>query len=124
MIKQCFWDHVHMHNCLSIVRKPFLTWQVWFDLILFINDYLAYKEARKCIHVFVSPNLQVIERVAEDIRRVGTAKRLTSFEIPRKVLLDPDPWTPESGLVTDALKIKRFNIKKKFEEDITRMYAE
>lgn len=72
----------------------------------------------------MSPNLQVIERVTEDIRRVGAAKRLTSFEIPRKVLLDPDPWTPESGLVTDALKIKRFNIKRKFEEDIKRMYAE
>ncbi|KAL5971795.1 Long-chain-fatty-acid--CoA ligase 4 [Taenia solium] len=75
-------------------------------------------------HAFLCRHPQVIERVTEDIRRVGAAKRLTSFEIPRKVLLDPEPWTPESGLVTDALKIKRFNIKRKFEEDIKRMYAE
>lgn len=72
----------------------------------------------------MSPRVQVIERVTEDVRRVGAAKRLASFEIPLKVVLDPNPWTPESGLVTDALKIKRFNIKKKFEEDIKRMYAD
>ncbi|KAH9278841.1 Long-chain-fatty-acid--CoA ligase 4 [Echinococcus granulosus] len=75
-------------------------------------------------HAFLCHHPQVIERVTEDVRRVGAAKRLASFEIPLKVVLDPNPWTPESGLVTDALKIKRFNIKKKFEEDIKRMYAD
>ena len=54
---------------------------------------------------------------------MGRSKRLANFEIPQKVYLDCDPWTPESGLVTDALKIKRFNIKSKFEDIIKKMYA-
>ncbi|KAM3172168.1 hypothetical protein ACTXT7_015113, partial [Hymenolepis weldensis] len=65
----------------------------------------------------------VIERVTMDIQRVGAAKRLATFEVPKMVYLDPEPWTPESGLVTDALKIKRFNIKSKFEDVIKKMYS-
>lgn len=61
--------------------------------------------------------------MTKDIQEVGTSKRLAAFEIPKKVHLDPKPWTPESGLVTDALKIKRFNIKNKFEDVIKEMYS-
>ncbi|VDN44778.1 unnamed protein product [Dibothriocephalus latus] len=59
----------------------------------------------------------------KDIQDVGRAKKLATFEIPRKLVLDPDPWTPESGLVTEAMKIKRHNIKPKFAKDIDEMYG-
>lgn len=61
--------------------------------------------------------------MTEDLQAQGKAKRLAAFEIPRKALLDSDPWTPESGLVTDALKIKRYAIKSKFIDEIKRMYG-
>jgi len=34
-----------------------------------------------------------------------------------------DPWTPESGLVTAALKLKREAIKKTFAEELSKLYA-
>lgn len=34
-----------------------------------------------------------------------------SFEIPVKISLSPEPWTPETGLVTDAFKLKRKELK-------------
>ncbi|VUZ44016.1 unnamed protein product [Hymenolepis diminuta] len=74
-------------------------------------------------HAFLCKQPQVIERVTRDIQQVGATKRLANFEIPKMVYLDPEPWTPESGLVTDALKIKRFNIKSKFEDVIKKMYS-
>ena len=32
-------------------------------------------------------------------------------------------WTPDSGLLTEALKLKRRPIAKKYEETIERLYA-
>jgi long-chain acyl-CoA synthetase len=49
--------------------------------------------------------------------------RLEKFETPAKVKLIPDPWSPESGLVTAALKLKREVIRKKYENDLAELYA-
>ncbi|PQP91787.1 hypothetical protein Pyn_12552 [Prunus yedoensis var. nudiflora] len=49
--------------------------------------------------------------------------RLEKFEIPTKIKLLSEPWTPESGLVTAALKLKRDVIKKAFSEDLSKLYA-
>uniref|UniRef100_A0A8K9WNG7 long-chain-fatty-acid--CoA ligase n=1 Tax=Oncorhynchus mykiss TaxID=8022 RepID=A0A8K9WNG7_ONCMY len=51
------------------------------------------------------------------------AAQLERFEIPRKIRLSPDPWTPETGLVTDAFKLKRQQLKSKYQDDIERMYG-
>merc|ERR1711874_930035 len=47
---------------------------------------------------------------------------LEKFEIPRMVTLVPEAWTPESGLVTAAFKIKRKVIQTFFQQDIDQMY--
>jgi len=48
---------------------------------------------------------------------------LEKFEIPAKIRLLPNPWTPESGLVTAALKLKRDIIRKTFSEELSKLYA-
>ncbi|OON17675.1 AMP-binding enzyme, partial [Opisthorchis viverrini] len=65
---------------------------------------------------------QIAAAVLKDLQRVGREKRLTTFEIPKKVHLDPMSWTPDTGLVTDALKLKRFNLQVRFQQEIDRMY--
>lgn len=54
--------------------------------------------------------------------QVAKAAKLDKFEIPAKIKLLPDPWTPESGLVTAALKIKRDQLKAKFKDDLQMLY--
>lgn len=49
--------------------------------------------------------------------------QLERFEIPRKVRLCPNPWTPDSGLVTDNLKLKRIELKSHYQEVIEKMYG-
>lgn len=51
------------------------------------------------------------------------AARLEKFEIPLKVRLSPEAWTPETGLVTDAFKLKRKELKTHYLADIERMYG-
>lgn len=48
---------------------------------------------------------------------------LEKFEIPAKVKLLSEAWTPESGLVTAALKIKREAIRKAFSEELAKLYS-
>ncbi|CAL5075235.1 unnamed protein product [Urochloa decumbens] len=67
-------------------------------------------------------NGQAIKEVQESLSKAAKAARLEKFEIPAKILLLPEPWTPESGLVTAALKLKREQIKTKFKDDLNKFY--
>lgn len=53
----------------------------------------------------------------------SVSAQLERFEIPRKIRLSPEPWTPETGLVTDAYKLKRKELKTHYQKDIERMYG-
>ncbi|XP_029112986.1 long-chain-fatty-acid--CoA ligase 4 [Scleropages formosus] len=61
--------------------------------------------------------------VLTEIREVAKSKKLQRFEIPVKVRLSSEPWTPETGLVTDAYKLKRKELKNHYLHDIERMYG-
>ncbi|XP_026872674.2 long-chain-fatty-acid--CoA ligase 4 [Electrophorus electricus] len=61
--------------------------------------------------------------VLREIKEVATSIKLQRFEIPIKVHLSPEPWTPETGLVTDAFKLKRKELKNHYLHDIERMYG-
>ncbi|XP_044058882.1 long-chain-fatty-acid--CoA ligase 3a [Siniperca chuatsi] len=63
------------------------------------------------------------ELVLKIITEAALAAQLERFEIPRKICLSPDPWTPETGLVTDAFKLKRKELKTHYQDDIERMYG-
>ncbi|XP_031632711.1 long-chain-fatty-acid--CoA ligase 4-like [Contarinia nasturtii] len=53
----------------------------------------------------------------------GLKCKLQKFEIPAAVTLCKDVWTPDSGLVTAAFKLKRKDIQDRYQADINRMYA-
>ena len=48
--------------------------------------------------------------------------KLAPFEVPKKIALDAEPWTPENDMVTAAFKLKRANIYKQFQGAIDGMY--
>ncbi|KAJ8280358.1 hypothetical protein GJAV_G00053590 [Gymnothorax javanicus] len=57
------------------------------------------------------------------ITETAIGAKLERFEIPRKIRLSAEPWTPETGLVTDAFKLKRKELKTHYLHDIERMYG-
>ncbi|XP_075999524.1 long-chain-fatty-acid--CoA ligase 4 [Genypterus blacodes] len=61
--------------------------------------------------------------VLKAIKEAAVNIKLQRFEIPVKVHLSPDPWTPETGLVTDAFKLKRKELKNHYLHHIERMYG-
>ncbi|XP_054651262.1 long-chain-fatty-acid--CoA ligase 3a [Dunckerocampus dactyliophorus] len=72
-------------------------------------------------------NKVMVELVLNVIKTAGhntcQADKRPSIEIPRKIHLSPDPWTPESGLVTDAFKLKRKELEVYYWDEIEKMYG-
>ncbi|WKY14733.1 hypothetical protein Q1695_000339 [Nippostrongylus brasiliensis] len=67
-------------------------------------------------------NKQIIDAVLKDIQS-HTAGKLQRVEIPKKIHLCPEPWTPASGLITEALKLKRKTIEKAFRKELDALYC-
>ena len=49
--------------------------------------------------------------------------KLEKFEIPQKLTLVTEQWTPETELVTTALKLKRNNINAFYQQALHHMYS-
>jgi long-chain acyl-CoA synthetase len=62
---------------------------------------------------------EVTETLADVLKKCGLAK----YEIPKIFTLCKEVWTPDSGLVTAAFKIRRKQIQDRYISEITRMYS-
>ena len=69
----------------------------------------------------VCKNSILIDYVLKDITSF-VSRRLEKFEIPKGITLVSEMWTPESGFVTSAMKLKRKPIQNAYQTDIDRMY--
>jgi len=49
---------------------------------------------------------------------------VNSFEIPRAVLIEPNPFTIEGGMLTPTLKIKRHPVVQAYRKQIDELYRE
>jgi len=65
----------------------------------------------------------VTKAVMKALTLHGRKSNLEQFEIPTNITLLPDTWTPESGLVTAAFKLKRKCIQERFQPSIDQMYS-
>ncbi|KAL8125147.1 hypothetical protein AgCh_012720 [Apium graveolens] len=68
-------------------------------------------------------NEETLKEVLVSLVKAGKAAHLQKFELPAKIKLLSEPWTPETGLVTAALKIKRDAIRKAFSVDLAQLYS-
>jgi len=62
--------------------------------------------------------------VLEDMKQNAQKHYTHKSEIPSHCKLLTEAWTPDTGLVTEALKLKRTPIEKKFAEHLKAMYEE
>lgn len=65
-----------------------------------------------------------LKEVHGSLVKAAKQARLEKFEIPAKIKLLSEPWTPESWLVTAALKLKREVIRKAFADDLVALYSQ
>jgi len=64
----------------------------------------------------------VQELVLKECNACGKKNNFRPMEMLEAVILTPDEWTPESGLVTAAQKVQRSRVAKYFEDEIKTIY--
>ncbi|KAK7301362.1 hypothetical protein RJT34_12225 [Clitoria ternatea] len=103
-----------LHNyCVALVVGSQSTLEEWAS-----KQGIAYSEFSE-----LCTKEETLKEVHASLVKEAKKARLEKFEIPAKIKLLSDPWTPESGLVTAALKLKRETIKKTFHEELFNLYA-
>lgn len=65
----------------------------------------------------------IMEEVLKELQVHAKKSGLHKSEIPFKIKLVKEEWTPDSGLVTAALKIRRKPIKEYYQKCIDNMYG-
>lgn len=66
---------------------------------------------------------EVVAAIKKGIDDHARKAKLHKTEIPSKIYVCPEEWTPDSGLVTAAMKIRRRNITDFYNVAINRMYG-
>ena len=66
---------------------------------------------------------KIIKEVLKNLTNHGLSLGLEKFEIPKQIYLTTEPWTPDSGLVTAAMKLKRKEIENRYSAQISQMYS-
>ncbi len=64
---------------------------------------------------------KVITKVTEDIKKVSE-ESLSNYEQPKKVLICPEDFTIENGMMTPTFKVKRKSILQKYSDLINNLY--
>lgn len=85
-----------------------------FDLAKTLNIHGNFNE--------LCDNKEIERNILKSLTDLSKKSGLNKFEIPTKIALCKDLWTPESGLVTAAFKIKRKEIVTKYKDDLKRIY--
>lgn len=61
--------------------------------------------------------------ILKELQSHGRKQGLSRWEIPAAVHLTPDLWTPDSGLVTAALKLRRKQLGQHYQNMVREMYS-
>ncbi|KAL7979972.1 hypothetical protein Chor_004441 [Crotalus horridus] len=140
----------HSDGCLQIIAGEYVSLgkvEAALKNCPLIDNICAYAKSNQSYVIsFVVPNQKKLTALAEqrgmsdswinicnnpvmesevlkEIKDTANKMKLERFEVPIKVRLSPEPWTPETGLVTDAFKLKRKELKNHYLNDIERMYG-
>jgi long-chain acyl-CoA synthetase len=69
-------------------------------------------------------NKVIVDQVRKDLLLAMKDSNLSSIEKPRKIKLCTEDWTPESGLVTAAMKIRRKQINDFYKVELDALFSE
>jgi len=72
----------------------------------------------------LAKNEKVIKAVLKSFQELGNNAKKKKFEFISSVRIVTGEWTPENGLLTSSMKLKRQDIKKFYENEIEEMYKE
>lgn len=70
----------------------------------------------------ICSNKRVKDMILEDLNKIGKAAGLKGFEMVKDIILHPEQFSVENGLLTPTFKNKRPQLRKYFKEQIQELY--
>ena len=67
---------------------------------------------------------QIESTYLEAIVDVSKQSSLTKIEIPKRIKIVPDVWSPDNDILTASMKLKRQNVMKKYNQELTKLCNE
>lgn len=71
---------------------------------------------------YLDENPSLVGKLTQEMTAMCLQQGIDRFEIPTRMGFVKEAWIPESGLVTDSLKIKRREVEKFYKKEIERLY--
>lgn len=65
---------------------------------------------------------RLVKLVYKSLYESGIKNGLKKAEIPQKIRIVSDEWTPDNGILTAAMKLKRSSIKARYSSIIEEMF--
>lgn len=90
------------------------------------SDLLAEKSAEKALaklSALLDANPSVVGRLTKEIHQTLVEHNVDKFEIPTRIKIVKEIWLPDTGLVTDSLKLKRKALQAFYQDEIEKLYA-
>ena len=69
-------------------------------------------------------NKNMEDEIVKDCDIIGRKSGLKGFELPKKIRIINEPFSPDNGLMTNTLKLKPKNIRIKYNLELKKMYEE
>ena len=86
-----------------------------------LADDLGFKTSSGSIEDMCH-DVELCKAFRKELHDFGTKSGLEKFELPGEIKLCTELWTPESGLVTAAFKLKRKPIHEFYQNELKKMY--
>ena len=87
-----------------------------------LKDINGVNEKSKELNRILEKNSKVVTQLSKEALNHCLSQGLERFEIPIKIKFVAEIWLPDTGFVTDSLKLKRKEIEKYYQSDIEKLY--
>ncbi len=65
----------------------------------------------------------IVKKVYSSLAQTGRSAKLSKKEIPIKIKLVIDEWSPDNDMLTAAMKLKRKNVQNKYKKQIDKLFT-
>jgi long-chain acyl-CoA synthetase len=65
----------------------------------------------------------IVKKVYSSLAQTGRLAQLSKKEIPIKIKLVIDEWSPDNDMLTAAMKLKRKNVQNKYSKQIDKLFS-
>ena len=87
-----------------------------------LKEINGVNEKSKELNRILEKNAKVVDKLTKDVTNHCLSQGLERFEIPLRIKFVSEIWLPDTGFVTDSLKLKRKEIENFYKNEIQILY--